>query len=319
MRSWSLLIAGAAISLGVAAHAQAPDIRDMLRNAPILKPTDKLPDGPPSASPYSNLIEPKTRPAPTLQPPTLQPKSAPQAASGFPSQSELKVPAALQEKLDAVLATKDYLAIAKAIEQAPPIERFVWLMSSVGAGKTVFLAFPLLRELSSLTQMKGSPLGAVADQAVGIIALYVYQAHLIDGAICEDASAPGPRMLQYLTISRPIFQSLKAKPFSQKLQLIKAALQMEQKTRHLRTGDDYLCRGGMAEFQANIKQLGRDVTVGELARKYGEKSKSGFGTDVKLPPPAKKYEPKFLPPEKYEPEQAKLRSNMADVLDALLK
>lgn len=235
------------------------------------------------------------------------------------NEAERLVPAALKKELDGVLATKDYAAIAKAIAQTPPVERFGWLMSSLYAGKTVFLAYPLLRELSSLTQLKSSPLGATADTAVGVVALYVFQVHVIDGAMCEDASAPGPRLSQYLTAFRPIFLSLKAKPVEEKLQLIKLALQNEKQTRPLRHGDDFLCRGGMAEFQASVEQLGPNVTVGELAAKYGEKSKSGIGTDVKLPPPAKKYEPKFLPVQKYGPKQHELRMNMVGTLVELLK
>jgi hypothetical protein len=85
-----------------------------------------------------------------------------------------------------------------------------------------------------------------------------------------------------------------------------------------RKGDDFLCRGGMGEFQASINQLGPGVTVGELAAKYGEKSKTGIGTDVRLPAAAA-YEPKFLPFEKYAPKQHKLRMEMVGTLAELLK
>lgn len=277
MRSWSLLVAGAVISIGVAANAEAPPT---FRSAQI--------------------------PDVLLRKGTVS------------KEAERIVPAALKKQLDTVLATKDYVALTKALVQSPPIERFGWLMSSLYAGKTAFLGYPLLRELSELAKLK-TPLGETASTAVGVIALYVYQLHIIDGVMCEDVSAPGHQLSRYLLAFRPIFLSLKAKPVEEKVNLIKMALQTEAQTRPLRRGDDFLCRGGIGEFQASVEQLGPNVTVGELAAKYGEKSKSGIGTDVRLPPPAKRYEPKFLPPQEYWPKQHKLRMNMVGTLVKLLE
>jgi hypothetical protein len=170
-----------------------------------------------------------------------------------------------------------------------------------------------------LTKLKGTELGDTADAAVGVVALYVFQLHFIDGAICEDASAPGHHLLRFMTTFQPIFQGLKAKPVEERMKIIKLALQQEKRTRTMRWGDDFLCRGGLAEMQAFIEQLPPGVTVGELAAKYGEKSKSGVGTDVRLPAPAKRYQPKFLPAEKYAPTQHELRMNMVGTLVDLLK
>lgn len=277
VRYRSLLIAGVAVAISVAAYAEAPR-------------TFKL-----AQAPNASLLK----------------------GAGL-KEAERLVPPALQKQLDEILATKDYLALTKALLQAPPIERFGWLMSSLYAGKTAFLGYPLLRELSGLAQLQ-TPLGQTARTAVGVVALYVYQLHVIDGAMCEDVSAPGPHLARYLAAFQPLFLSLKAKPFTEKLNVIKLALDNERQTRALRKGDDFLCRGGIAEFQASIEQHGPGVTVGELAAKYGEKSKSGVGTDIRLPPPAKKFEPRFLPPEKYGPRQHELRMGMVDRLVELLK
>jgi hypothetical protein len=278
VRSWSLLLAGAAIAIGVAAHAEAPR-------------TFK-------SAQYSD--------------PLLRKDALSKATDSF-------VPAALQKKLDDVLATKDYVALAKSLAQTPPVERIAWLTSRLYDGKTAFLGYALLRDLWGLAQVKNPALDESASTAVGLVALYVFQVHLLDGAMCEDVSAPGPRLSQYLTAFRPVFLGLKSKSVEEKQKLIKGALQAEQKSRRHRHGDDYLCRGGMAEFQASVEQLGPNVTVGELAAKYGEKSKSGLGTDVRLPPPAKTYEPKFLPPEKYGPKQHELRMNLVGTLVELLR
>jgi hypothetical protein len=304
MRFWPLALVGALASIVVAAHAQAPDTSsDLLRKAPILRETDKLPYQYAPTRPFEDKTEPE--PAP-------QPKSAFQPPH---------VPAALQEKLDAVLATKDYMAIAKTIAQAPPIERMTWLTTRLLDGNTVFLGYALVRDLWGMAQLKNQnpALEEDAGTAVGVMALYVLQVHILDGAMCEDVSAPGNRLTQYMMAFGPVFQSLKGKSVLEKQKLIVAARLVEAKSRPHRHGDDFLCRGGLAELKASVEHLGPGVTVGELAAKYGEKSKSGVGTDVKLPPPPKRYEPKFLPPEKYEPEQRKLRVKMGDTLDALLK
>lgn len=237
---------------------------------------------------------------------------------GAPRAPDRLIPQALQKQLDDILATRDYVALAKALKQAPPIERLAWLTSRLLAGKTAFLGYPLLRDLWDVAQVKDSPVKAPADTALAVMALYVFELILVDGAICEDVSALGPQTTRYLTTFRPVFDRLKALSVEEKKVIIRAAIQNEQKTRPFRKGDDFLCRGGIGEFQASIDQLGPGVTVGELAAKYGEKSKTGVGTDVRLPP-AKGYEPKFLPVETYAPKQHELRMNMVATLIELIK
>lgn len=235
-----------------------------------------------------------------------------------PTPPDSFVPEALQKQLDAVLATKDYAELAKALNKAPPTERLAWLTSRLYAGKTVFLGYALVRDLWGLAQLKDARIKETADTAAGIMALYVYSVVLIDGAICEDVSARGPQHIQFLATFRPLFQSLKTLSVEEKKTIISGALRIEQQTRILRKGDDFLCRGGMDEFKASVEQLGPNVTIGELAAKHGEKSKSGFGTDVRLPA-AKGYTPRFLSFEKYAPEQHKLRLEMVGLLIDVLK
>jgi hypothetical protein len=237
---------------------------------------------------------------------------------GVPTAPDNLIPKALQKQLDDVLATKDYMELTKALNQTPPVERLTWATSRLLAGKTAFLGYSVVRDLWSLAQVKDPQVKKMADTAVGVMALYVLEVILVDGAICEDISARGPQQLRYLTAFRPVFEHLKTLSVDEKKKIISAAILNEQKTRIARQGDDFLCRGGLGEFKASVEQLGPGVTVGELAAKYGEKSKSGLGTDVKLPA-AKAYTPKFLPFEKYAPEQHKLRSEIVGTLIELLK
>jgi hypothetical protein len=233
-------------------------------------------------------------------------------------QPDSVIPLTLQKQLDDLLATKDYAGLAKALNQTPPDQRLAWTTSRLLAGKTAFLGYSLVRDLWGFAQVKDPQVKALADTALGIMALYVFELILVDGAICEDVSAWGPQATRYLTTFRPVFERLKSLPVEEKKKIIGAAIDNDQRTRFLRKGDDFLCRGGMGEFQASIEQLGPGATVGELAAKYGEKSKAGIGTDVRLPA-AKAYEPKFLPIEKYAPEQHKLRMKMVGTLIELLK
>jgi hypothetical protein len=233
-------------------------------------------------------------------------------------QPDSAIPLTLQKQLDDLLAAKRYTELAKALNQTPPDQRLAWTTSRLLAGKTAFLGYSLVRDLWGVAQTTDPKVKPLADTALGIMALYVFELILVDGAICEDVSAWGPQATRYMTTFRPVFEYLKTLPFEEKKKVIGAAVDHDHRTRFLRKGDDFLCRGGMDEFQASINQLGPGVTVGELAAKYGEKSKTGIGTDVRLPAAAA-YEPKFLPFEKYAPKQHKLRMEMVGTLAELLK
>jgi hypothetical protein len=225
---------------------------------------------------------------------------------------------AIAQQLNGLLVAKDYAKLTDALNRTPPLDRMAWLQSRLHAGESAFVGYALLRDLWSVAQLKRFK---DADTAMGVVALYVYQLILIDGAMCADASAPGHRHVQFLTTYRPIFQSLKALPAEEKSKIIRLSLEAERRTRlsrSFRKGDDFLCRGGMDEMTAALERFPRGVTAGELAEKYGKKSKSGVGIDVELPP-AKAYVPKFLPYEAYAPAQSKLRLSMVGMLVDLLK
>jgi hypothetical protein len=257
-----------------------------------------------AAEPRAVQLAQASEPAPTMP--------------GVPKAPDALIPKALQKHLDNVLATKDYLELAKALNQTPPVERLVWATSRLMAGKTAFLGYPVVRDLWGLAQVMDPRVKAKADTAVGIMALYVFELILVDGAICEDVSARGPQQMRFMTTFRPVFEHLKTLRVEEKKKIISAAILNEQKTRRVRHGDDFLCRGGIGEIRASLERLGPGVTVGELAAKYGERSKSGIGTDIRLPA-AKAYTPNFLPFQKYAPEQHKLRMGMVGTLIALLK
>jgi hypothetical protein len=166
MRSWSLLIAGAAISICVDVHAQAPELRDLLRQAPIIPSDGKLPgvfnhkELPPTPGFEGNAeskpqAESKAQPEPHIPAtPQSKPVEVPTKSDRLPGdfllnggagkKTDIKIPAALQKQLDDALAGKDYMLLAKAILAAPPIERFVWLTKSLYSGKPGFLVYPLL-------------------------------------------------------------------------------------------------------------------------------------------------------------------------------
>src|SRR5262245_25089475 len=177
-------------------------------------------------------------------------------------------PKALERKLNGLLKAKDYARLAEVLNRTPPLERMPWLQSRLHAGESAFVGYPLLRDLWSVAQLKRFK---DADTAVGVVALYVYQLILIDGAICADVSAPGHRRLQFLTTYQPIFLSLKALSVEEKSKIIRLSLETERRTRYFRKGDDFLCRGGMDEMNAAIEQFPPGVTAGELAEKYGTK------------------------------------------------
>jgi hypothetical protein len=85
--------------------------------------------------------------------------------------------------------------------------------------------------------------------AAGMLALYTYELILIDGATCEDQTAPAHRVEQLLKIGGPALAYLKAQSHEIKAQVIDNAIALEKQTALLRKEDDLLCRDGLEQMK----------------------------------------------------------------------
>src|SRR5258708_27165133 len=88
----------------------------------------------------------------------------------------------------------------------------------------------------------------------GMITLYTFEIIVIDGAKCEDKSAPGHRLEQLLIARRETLAYLKQQPQEWKAKVVDIAIALENKTANLRTEDDLICRGGLEQYRVGLER-----------------------------------------------------------------
>jgi hypothetical protein len=138
-----------------------------------------------------------------------------------------------------------------------------------------------------------------------LVTLYTFEVITIDGAECDDQTAPSHRIDQLFAARAQTLQFLKSEPEEFKTKVIDAAIALEQETASLRHDDDLLCRAGMAEMQAAFASS-TQTPITPAAPGY-----VGRQVAVTAPPG---WTPKFVQPEIYFPKQAATRSRMRAIL-----
>jgi hypothetical protein len=218
-------------------------------------------------------------------------------------------PAPDNARLDELLWSKDYSKLGQALNSTRLDRRLDWLKDRLLGGGTVFLAPHYVNALWMAGVREGET-NPNKDMRVtaGLIALYALQVMSIDGARCEDSSAPGDRAVQFLTNFRPVNDHLRKQPIETRLKVVDVALKMERSTAPKRKDDDWLCRGGLAEMAARAR-----------AAKPVEAPPRVKGVREFYYPPAPGWSPKFLPSEKYALRQEQIRASMREQLLNLVK
>jgi hypothetical protein len=227
----------------------------------------------------------------------------PPAASALPS----------NEQLDALVAARNWNELADVLAQAEGEDfarKIDWLKAKVDAGGGLPL---VLAYAQSLWDVGRSNPTADPDKDLRVTAalmvLYAYTLITVDGAKCEDESAPGHRLDQVLEMDAPILKFLKAKPQKLKDKLIAGVINYERFTAPSRKDDDVLCRGGLHEIMAGLENgTTREdpTTTGQAGKSYA----------VEAPP---SYAPRFLSPDAYAPLQAKARAALKANLTKLVR
>jgi hypothetical protein len=215
--------------------------------------------------------------------------------------------------LDALLAKNDYNGVIKALGQTPAQLRADWLSSRLLRGESVFLAFPYINALwlSGEAQKVADP---KTDQRVsaGLILFYAYQVIVVDGARCEDQSAPANRRTQLLTGFRPVFKYLATQSADIQKTVLNTSTKMEEKIAAARRNDHFLCSGGVAETTAILEQTRPGATVGDLL-------KEAQGSGKIVMPSATVPLPKFIALGSFEPQQAKMREQLQATMPQFFK
>jgi hypothetical protein len=216
--------------------------------------------------------------------------------------------------LDAMLAARDWNGLAAALSQpsddASLVRALDWLQAKVTAGGGFMIALMYARELWTVGEaIKLEDPGKDLRVTAGMMMLYAVELIAIDGAKCEDESAPGHRLDQISEADAAIFKFLRSQSADMKSKVVDTALALEQRTAPLRKDDDMICRGGLAEMLAGLEH-GSQKKVPDASGHHGN------DVEVTAPPG---WAPKFVPPSTYGPLQETARASMRENLLTLVE
>ena len=163
-----------------------------------------------------------------LPPAGAQPQSTP-SVHPLPSDAEL----------DALCAARKWNDLGDALSHPDSAASFSkgmdWLHTRLDAGGGLMLGLLYARDLWLIGKSQN-----IADPAkdmrvtAGMISLYTYEIIVIDGAKCEDKSAPGHRLEQLLGARRETVAYLKQQRPEWKTYVVNIAIAFEKKTANLR-------------------------------------------------------------------------------------
>jgi hypothetical protein len=213
--------------------------------------------------------------------------------------------------LDALLMARNWDALGAALSRPDTnleiIRKLNWLKTRMENGGGLLLPTIYARDLWAIgINLKVSDPNTDMRVSAALISFYAYEITIIDGAKCEDQSAPSNRISQLLRNRAATLAYLKQQPVDLKMKVVEVAIALERKTAPLRKDDDLICRGGMDEMKASLER-GTQQEVPNTTGHYGK-------TVAVTPPPG--WTPKFVPPSVYRPMQEKAR---ADMRESLLK
>ena len=159
-------------------------------------------------------------------------------------------------QLNTLLAARNWnglqLAFSRPRDAVTYVRGLDWLKAKIFAGDGgLLLALIYARDLWLLGE------SAKKDELRGtaaLMALYASELIWIDGAKCEDRSAPGHRLDQLITGRADTLRFLKTEPAELKQKIVDAAIALERRTAPFRRDDELVCRGGLAEISAGTRK-----------------------------------------------------------------
>ena len=181
-----------------------------------------------------------------------------------------------------------------------------WLETKTETGASFLIALSYANYLWQYGEMEkvDDPKTDLRVEAA-MISLYVYELILIDGAACQDYSAPQSRFDQYVSQRRDTLRFIKTLTPEWQEKIVDQAIALEKQTAPRREPlDEILCRGGMDEMMAGLE-------AGKTEELPPQPGYVGKQVGVSAPPG---WKPKFLPAGTYLPVQAQKRAQMRDFL-----
>jgi hypothetical protein len=217
-------------------------------------------------------------------------------------------------ELDSLLSARNWSQLGSVLLRPYPATEFArklsWLKTRTDNGGGFFLPLLYARDLWIVgDSAKIADLAKDPRVTAGLMSLYAFELIIIDGAKCEDRTAPDNRVSQLLTQRAAALNFLKQQPADLKAKIIDIAIALERKTAPLRKDDDLVCRNGLAEMKAGLER----GTQQEVPNTGGY-----VGKRIAVTPPPD-WSPNFVSPDVYSPMQDKARANMRSNLLKLVE
>ena len=217
--------------------------------------------------------------------------------------------------LDAMLLHKDYMRLTDRLKSANTAQDvgldLDWEQTRVFDGAGFLVAMGYMTDLWRLGSALPPPDKDQLKQSAAMMFLYQLDLIVIDGARCDDVSAPGHRRDQLVFQNQAMVQYLRALPRATRMNLGSVSLAIEAATGSGRRDDDVLCSGGMAQMNAALAAQG-DKPLPEL-----HASPEHFGGTYAVPP-APGFKPQFVNPAVSGPRQVAARRDMPAALTRFL-
>jgi hypothetical protein len=238
------------------------------------------------------------------------------AAGTAQTQSAIATPPLPSDaELDAFLSARNWDGLGAALSPHPgPTSEFArklnWLQTRIDSGGGFFLALIYARNFwvvgNSWVVDNNLKIDPAKDPRVtaGLFSLYAFELIMIDGARCEDRSAPENRTRQLLANQAATLEFLKQQRPDLKAKIVDIAIAMERRIAPLRKDDDLVCRGGMEEMKVSVPVANQP----DVPRPPGY-----YGRRIAVAPPPG-WSPKFASPDVYGPMQDKARASMRENL-----
>jgi len=222
--------------------------------------------------------------------------------------------------LDGYVTREDWTPLVKRLSPSPTpgdVARDLnWERSKIVNGGNILFDIAYVNTL--WTTAKSLPAPVVDQIRQTAVAFALYQLALIDldGPRCKDPTAPAQKLQLAMTNWAVIIRYGQSLPTEQQEVAKQSALKLEWATAPVRANDPVLCRGGLAEMQANLQAGGKPQEVPADPNRPPGTYLPGKNYSV---PHIVDYKPEYLAEALWKPTVDARRAKLPQTFTSLLK
>jgi hypothetical protein len=191
-----------------------------------------------------------------------------------------------------------------------------WERSKIVAGGNFLFDIGYVNALWKVAGLLSPPVSDQMRQTAVAFALYGLALIDLDGPRCKDPTAPNQKLQLAMTNWSVILRYGQALSPQQQEAIKQVALKLEWATAPVRANDSVLCRGGLAEMQANLQAGAKPQEVPADPNRPPGVYLPGKNYAI---PHIVDYKPEYLPEAVWKPTSDARRAKLPETFAALLK